>query len=669
MSTSSISPFVYNIAILLTVSVIHSFIMLRWKINDKVAAILNGVIFGVGTVLTMNEPYEFTTGVIFDSRSVILSLGGLFGGNITALVASLIAGGYRLYLGGTGTTSGIITIMIASALGALYRWKIKGNTTRLTLKNLWLFGFFVQVIVLLAFLTLPLNIAIGVLTNVTPVFILVFPITTVLIGAFIIAQENQVTTEKQLKESENKYHALTDSIREMFFSMDSQMRLTYWNKAMSEYMNIPEEEVLGKPLYTVFPHIKNTPLGEFYEEAIRTQKPMSFEHKTTLSGENSYFNISASPYQGGITILAQNTTDQKVRDEIIRKSEEKYRLLFENLLSGFALHEIVLSGDGKPVNYRYLEANNAFARMTELNKDDIVGKFVTELIPGIEDDPADWIGVYGQVALTGEEIRFEQYAESLGKWFAVLAFSPQKGQFATIFEDITRRKKNEKELQNNRAQLQLLSEKLLEVQESERRSIALELHDHIGQILTALKLKLQTQKYSIDEKYHSYIEEDKELVDLILKSVRDMSLDLRPAMLDDLGLVPTLEWYITRLTNDTNVPITLDIPIRDKRYPEKVETVCFRVIQEAITNALRHAKADHIDVSVHEVDTHLQVDIKDRGDGFDVEEAFAKGTKGESLGILGMRERVEILGGNFRIESIPQQGTHIHIQLPINRQG
>ena len=665
MSMASISPFVYNIAILLTVSVIHSFIMLRRKLNHTTAAILNGIIFGLGTLLTMSAPYELKPGLIFDSRPVILSLSGLFGGGIAAAIASLIAGGYRIYLGGTGAISGLITIAISAALGAFYRWRIKGKTSQLSLKNLWLFGFCVQITVLLSFFLLPLPLAIEILTTITPVFILVFPITTVLIGAFIIAQENQVTTEKQLKESKIKYHTLTDSIREMFFSMDDQMRLTYWNKATAEYINTPKEEVLGKTLYTVFPHIKNTPLGEFYEEAIRTQKPMSLEHKSTHNGENNYFNISVSPYQGGITILAQNTTDQKVRDEIIRKSEEKYRLLFENLLNGFALHEIVLSGDGNPVNYRYLEANNTFARITGLNKDDIVGKLVTDLIPGIEDDPADWIGVYGQVALTGEEIRFEQYAESLGKWFAVLAFSPQKGQFATIFEDITRRKKNEKELQNNRTQLQLLSEKLLEVQESERRSIALELHDHIGQILTALKLKLQTQKYSIDEKYHSYIEEDKELVDLILKSVRDMSLDLRPAMLDDLGLVPTLEWYITRLVNDTSVPISLDMPLRDKRYSEKVETVCFRVIQEAITNALRHAHAEQIGVSVHELEQYLYVEIKDQGNGFDTDAAFDRGTKGESIGILGMRERVEILGGDFEIESIPQQGTKIKFQLPL----
>lgn len=139
-------------------------------------------------------------------------------------------------------------------------------------------------------------------------------------------------------------------------------------------------------------------------------------------------------------------TEHRLTEEALRKSEEKYRLLFEKMINGFALHEIVLNKKGEAVNYKYLEVNTAFEKITNQNRNDVIGKMVTEVIPGVEKDPADWIGKYANVALTGQEISFEQYGETLGKWFSVTAFSQKKGQFATIFEDITRRKKAEEAL-------------------------------------------------------------------------------------------------------------------------------------------------------------------------------------------------------------------------------
>ncbi|MBF0258101.1 MAG: transporter substrate-binding domain-containing protein [Desulfamplus sp.] len=131
---------------------------------------------------------------------------------------------------------------------------------------------------------------------------------------------------------------------------------------------------------------------------------------------------------------------RKAIEESLRKSEKKYRLLFENMMNGFALHEIVVDNQGKPVDYIFLEINSAFEHLTGLKHDNIIGRKVTEVLPGIEHDTSDWIGQYGKVALTGQELRFESYSKPVGRWFSVMAFSPEKNKFATIFLDITERK-------------------------------------------------------------------------------------------------------------------------------------------------------------------------------------------------------------------------------------
>ena len=128
-------------------------------------------------------------------------------------------------------------------------------------------------------------------------------------------------------------------------------------------------------------------------------------------------------------------------------------MFFDKMLDGFAYHKIVIDKSGKPVDYVFLEINLAFERLTGLKRQQVIGKTVTSALPGIEKDPADWIGVYGKVALTGEPVQFENHAKSLRKWFKISAYCPEKGYFAAIFEDITERKIAQDELQKNERRL------------------------------------------------------------------------------------------------------------------------------------------------------------------------------------------------------------------------
>ncbi len=142
-------------------------------------------------------------------------------------------------------------------------------------------------------------------------------------------------------------------------------------------------------------------------------------------------------------------------EDALKRSEENLSALFENMSEGFAYHRIVLDDNGIPCDYIFLEINEAFEMLTGLKRENIIGKRVTEALPGIEKDPTDWINKYGGVALTGKQINFENYSELLDKWYSVSAYSPHKGYFSVIFNDITDRKKMEKTLKENEERLRI----------------------------------------------------------------------------------------------------------------------------------------------------------------------------------------------------------------------
>jgi PAS domain S-box-containing protein len=161
---------------------------------------------------------------------------------------------------------------------------------------------------------------------------------------------------------------------------------------------------------------------------------------------------------------------KKQTEEELRKNKDQLQGLFDHMTNGFAYHKIILNAEEKPINYKYLEVNKAFEEEVGLKRKQIIGKNLTDVIPGSEDDPADWIKTYGEVALTGKSIEMEQYSEGLNKWFHIRAYSPEKYYFATTFSDITERKNSEEELRKHREELEVLvKERTQELEEKNAR--------------------------------------------------------------------------------------------------------------------------------------------------------------------------------------------------------
>jgi PAS domain S-box-containing protein len=217
-----------------------------------------------------------------------------------------------------------------------------------------------------------------------------------------------------------------------------------------------------------------------------------------------------------------------------------------------------------------------------------------------------------------------------------------------------------KEVQAGRERLQALSHQLVEAEESERRRIARELHDEIGQTLTLVKINLQTmQRLSDAPALAAHLEESISTVERALQQVRTLSLDLRPSLLDDLGLVPALRWYVDRQAQQAGLSMEFAADPLEQRLPPDLEITCFRLVQEALTNVVRHAQAQRVSVELRRRDGELQLVICDDGVGFDVQDALQRAVRGASLGLLGMQERILSVGGQIEFESAPTRGTEI----------
>jgi signal transduction histidine kinase len=213
------------------------------------------------------------------------------------------------------------------------------------------------------------------------------------------------------------------------------------------------------------------------------------------------------------------------------------------------------------------------------------------------------------------------------------------------------------EVSAGRTRLEALSRRLVNLQEEERRAIAQGLHDEVGQLLTGLGLMMEDDGPGSGRR-----EEKRRLVNEVIGRVRDLSMNLRPPMLDPLGLLPTLLWQVERFETQTKIQVAFQYANLDRRFPAAVELTAFRVVQEALTNIARHAGVTRAKVEVWAQARSLGARIADEGVGFVVADALA----GHSSGLAGMLERSRLLGGRLVIDSAPGAGTRLSLDLPLS---
>jgi PAS domain S-box-containing protein len=482
-------------------------------------------------------------------------------------------------------------------------------------------------------------------------------------------------TLESLRESERRYSLLTESVMDVIWIMDIDLHLTYISPSVERIRGYTIQEVTSQRLDEMFtPESLRTALGLIKEELTSKKNPKDPFRLGTVGLEmtrkgggtvwtESRVTLLYGPdgHPAGLMGVTRDVTERRKMEASLRDSERRYRLLAENITDVIWVSDMNLNRTYVSPSARTLQGYESAEEMPQNVKD-----FLT---------PASFEVARKTFAreLASENRRKKNMHRS---WTLQLELKRKDGStvwtedkitflrdgagkptgYLGVTRDISLRKQDEDALRS-------LSRRLVEVQELERRGIARELHDHIGQELTGLKLALEMVSRLPPQQVKARLSEVQTSINELVARVQDLSLDLRPAMLDDLGLVPALLWHFERFTSQTGVRVAFKHRGMQRRFAPEIETAVYRIVQEGLTNVARHAGVVETTVRLLLNKGVLGVYIEDEGIGFDTEAAFARGT---SSGLTGMHERATLLGGQFEIISAPGAGTLLVAKFPIS---
>jgi PAS domain S-box-containing protein len=488
-----------------------------------------------------------------------------------------------------------------------------------------------------------------------------------LAGAFslvnpVVSRSSLVREPEEIgPEIDARYQTLIEQIPAVVFMafLDKGIGEAYVSPQIEALLGFTQEEWLNDPVrwyQQIHPDDKERWSVEAAELFLLGEPLKSLYRVLSRDGRVVWFHCEAKMVrnQDGrpwfIHGVAFDISELKSAEEALKKSEEMLRGLFESAPDTV----VVIDQHGEIVS-----VNGQVKSMFGYNAGDVIGKSIITLIPEATQLRGLWSDPENSSSSTPTGVELDGRRRD-GTVFPIdITLNPMKGAtnvVIAIVRDISRRRLAEEALRDYADRLQALSRRLMEVQELERRKIALELHDEIGQVLTGLKLTLEvTTRLPVNELGNS-LNQARGLVNELMARVRNLSLDLRPAILDDFGLLPTLLWHFEHYTAQTQVKVNFKHSgLEKRRFSPDVETSAYRLVQEALTNVARHANVREVTVRVWTQPETLSIEVEDAGRGFDLKSVAGR----ETSGLAGMRERATLLGGQLRIDSQVGEGTKL----------
>jgi PAS domain S-box-containing protein len=451
--------------------------------------------------------------------------------------------------------------------------------------------------------------------------------------------------------------------------IDDEGKILMVNDSFCKIFRMNKDQLLGYPFSVVYASGEQEAVLKTYRDDILNNKLKTFfERENTLQdGKKAWFEFSNSiltlPDGKKITLSIIKDITERKRSEIeLLESELKYRTLFNN--TNDAIFVTILSDEKSYGDF--IEVNDAACLKLGYTKEEFLKLSPSAIISprNIND-----FNLNMQQVMKARHVIFDSVHRAKDKKLipveisSHLFFYNNKPTVLSVARDITERKRAEEKLKRTSKLLRELATHLQSIREEERSMIAHEIHDELGQVLTALKIQLLlfARKLNKDQKVlKEKIFSLSDMVDSSVESVQKISSKLHPAILDELGLTAAIEWQTEEFEKLTGIKCTLVLPDEEIKLDKNKSTAVFRILQEALTNIARHSGAASASISLLKYNLDICLEIKDTGKGITQEQI--KDYK--SLGIHGIEERVLVFGGSVYIEGIPGKGTTVKIEIP-----
>jgi len=472
-----------------------------------------------------------------------------------------------------------------------------------------------------------------------------------------------------LKRSEERFRALIENVQDILLVLDRDGTIRYVNPTIQNLLGYLPEELLVRDAFSLL-HPEDRPkildlvrAGGERPDASETDE-FRVRHKNgtwrLLAGVGK--NQLDNPEIGGIVITAQDITELKRADQ--------QALLRTSLLDHLRSAVIALDMEGRIIYW------NSFAsKLCHWTPEEVLGKNIREVtIP--PPNRGRYEQVIGAVLKTGyfegELPLLRRDGTTFPAVLTVTAVRDRRGLligYAGVAVDVTEQKQAEEHLKASGEQLRQLATHNQSLRETERARIARDIHDEMGQHLTALKIDLfhiakDLKGKGARQEAARNIESAIGLVDSAIQSVRRISAELRPSILDDLGIASAIEWQLQEFQSRTRIRCAIRRPDEDVPLEPDCSTQVFRIFQEVLTNIARHANASAVRVGIKQENGHLVLNVRDNGKGITQQQIMARG----SLGLLGMRERALQVNGELSIRGLRGKGTSVSLRVPISRQ-
>ena len=475
-------------------------------------------------------------------------------------------------------------------------------------------------------------------------------------------------TQKELQDALNFLKVLMDTIPAPIFYKNSDGSYLGCNQAFASCLGLDRDSIIGKTIFDVAPKDVAQKYSEMDAALLRDTGVQTSETSIIYAdGTRHEVIFSKSTFQGaggsaGIVGVIVDITDLKRARQDLKISENRFQLMAESIQDVFWMG----TSDFEKIFY----LNPAFEEVWGRSRQEIYDNPKTLIDSVHPDDKERILAKVGRLSAEGDvfdaEYRIIQPDGSV-HWIRNRACAVPGDQFGLclvtgVARDITERKMTEEALRKSEGELRFLSSKLLATQELERKKLAAELHDSLGSSMTAIKISIEhaLNRMTRGEAEPGLLKTSISLTQNIIEDIRRMIMDLRPIMLDDLGLIETVGWFCRQYGEIyPGIEVEKKITVKEDQIPEALKIVMFRLMQETFHNIGKYSRADSVQLSIMCRKGALELRIKDNGEGFDVTSALSREAGARGLGLTSMKERTELSGGSFSIVSKIGKGTEI----------